>query len=589
MPTTSSPRLLVVDDEQLNRDVLRSALGRAGYDVVTTDGGAAALDLLASRPVDLVLLDVMMPVVSGFDVLRQLRATPRPVHLPVIMVTALSESRDIVQALELGADDYITKPIDLPVVLARVKTQLGRSATEARLASRADRLTGLPSRSRFLEHLAEVGPAAGSTSALLLIGIDHFGDLRQSLPPDCTERALCLVADRLAEGVRSADPVAQVASRGEPACCEFDPGGTDRPLSGLEDLARVAQDQFAVLLTGLVRLSDAHKASTRLIRHLRRPIAVGGDSVVISVSVGIAPGPAPDGDGKAWLGNAETALHEARRQGDGGTAWFDEQTRNIIRRRFALLSELRTAIAENQFALHYQPIVELATGRIAEAEALVRWVHPRRGLVSPAEFIPLAEETGLIVPLGDLLFRQACRQMRAWDDAGGVLAGLCVNVNLSARQLLNPSLVDDMLGTLAEAGIAASRIELEITESAVMVDPEQAAAVFERLRQAGFRLALDDFGTGHSSMAWLLKFGVHRLKVDRSFLQQGGQPLLESMVALAHRLGLSALVEGIENETHIEQLQHLDCDFGQGFHFSRPVDPVQLEKHLADVRQGAVA
>ncbi|WP_374341542.1 putative bifunctional diguanylate cyclase/phosphodiesterase [Azonexus sp.] len=432
----------------------------------------------------------------------------------------------------------------------------GRKAQEARIdyLARHDPLTDLPNRLALGHHLDDTlarATRSGEQVAVLVIDLDHFKTVNDSLGHHAGDRLLAEIARRL---------------RGEidAATCLFRLGG----------------DEFAIVRSGLADADPVVELVDRVVRAIALPFDVGGCALRASPSLGISLYPGDGDDGPTLLRNADTALHFAKSRGRNNHQFFAEPMKAAVNRRLHVESELWQALAENQLELHYQPQVDLLAGRIVAVEALVRWRHPQRGLVAPGEFIPVAEECGLIVPLGHWVLLAACRQARAWRDAGIELGGVAVNI--SALQFHLPDFAQSVRAVLAETGLPPACLELEITETTLMRDADAAAETMAQLKAMGVMLAIDDFGTGYSSLAYLRRFPVDRLKIDRSFVADiGGErdssSLVGSIVALGHALGLELVAEGVERPEQAEFLQLLECQRVQGYHFYRPLLADQLE------------
>src|ERR1700752_3758100 len=466
----SMTTLLVVDDELLNRDVLQRRLERVGYRVLANDSGPSALAIASAQHVDLVLLDVMMPGMDGIETLRRLRQSRAISELPVIMVTAKDGADEVVQALDAGANDYVTKPVDLAVAHARIRTQL--------TARRADPLTGLPNRLLFMERVNEQiahGSAAGAFEfAVFFLDVDRFKIINDSLGHAAGDELLMGISRRLEQSLRSTDTIAR-----------FD---------GECTLARLGGDEFTGLLTGVRNVVDARLVAERLVAAVARPFALEGREVVATVSVGVVMADARYRRAEDMVRDADTAMYRAKDRGKARCELFDISMLAAAEERLLIESDLRRAIEREEFQLHYQPIVTLSDQQLSGFEALVRWQHPTRGLVPPNGFIPIAEETGLIVPIGLWVLREACRQMLTWDGEFAECANLIINVNLSARQCRHPTLVSDVARVLAETGLDPQRLKLAVTERPVLEVSEDVIAVLTALRGLGVQLGLDDFG-----------------------------------------------------------------------------------------------
>jgi diguanylate cyclase (GGDEF)-like protein/PAS domain S-box-containing protein len=683
--------LLVVDDNEPNRDALSRRLRQRGFTVAVAADGAEALALAAASAFDLILLDVEMPGLSGLDVLAQIRRTHSQTQLPVIMVTARTQGADIVEAFSLGANDYVTKPIDFPVLLARItthlshkraveslreseeryalamrgandglwdwnlttnqvywsprwKTMLGYEETgigsgpeewfsrvhhddltrvrdgvqahlsngrghyesehrilhrdgtfrwvlcrgaatrnDAGVATRlagsltdvtetkvADALTGLPNRLLFDDLLERAikrrARRPGYLFALLVLGLDRFKTVNHSLGLLTADRLLVAVAGRLQASLRSTDAVTRAGH-----------GFT---------LARLGGDEFTVLLDDIADVSDAMRVAGRLQSALQEPFDVDGQEVFTSASVGIAVSTTGYECPDQILRDAAIALHRAKAQGSAHCELFDSAMRDRAVSRLQLETDLRRAIEHRAFEVHYQPIVAIASGEIAGFEALMRWRHPDRGPVSPAEFIPIAEDTGMIFQMGRLALTESCRQMAAWQRRFGARAPAFICVNVSSRQFADAELAAQIEAILQDTGLSPAKLKLEITESAFLGDVTGAQVTLRRLQSMGVAWSLDDFGTGYSSLSYLQRLHVDTVKIDRSFvsrmgLERNGSEMVGAIVALAHNLGMDIVAEGVETLEQLAQLQALECEFAQGFYFSKAVDAAAAEALIA--------
>jgi diguanylate cyclase (GGDEF)-like protein/PAS domain S-box-containing protein len=428
-----------------------------------------------------------------------------------------------------------------------------------------DALTGLANRTLFRDRVEHALARAGrmqSTVAVLFLDLDHFKTINDSLGHAEGDRLLVAIAGRLLNATRGADTV-----------------------------ARLGGDEFAILLEDVGQEQDAVIVAERITEAMRRPVHIAGKDVLASTSIGIARCSAGE-SADALLRNADLAMYMAKRHGKRHWRIFEPAMHAAARERLELEADLRIALDRGEFHFLYQPVVELQSGRIVGAEALIRWQHPQRGMVPPLSFIHVAEETDLIFALGRWGLSEACRQARTWDEAGVTAASgkpLNVMVNLSARQLQQTGLASHVAAALLESGIEPSRLIVEITESAVMQNSESTMAMLHALHELGVEIAMDDFGTGYSSLSHLQRFPIDCLKIDRSFVNGLGSnrndtALVRTVVALGHTLALRTVAEGIETEQQRETLIALGCEFGQGYLFARPLEPDQL---VALIEQGA--
>lgn len=412
-----------------------------------------------------------------------------------------------------------------------------------------DELTGLANRALFhdrLEQSLHYAHRSGRIVAVLLLDLDRFKIINDSLGHSFGDKLLSAVARRLDRVVRDTDTV-----------------------------ARLGGDEFVLLLAEVAEADDVGLLASRILRDLAEPYRIEGREVALGASLGISLYPRDSDDGATLIRNADIAMYRAKQEGGGMFSFFSPEMNQRAMETMEIESALRLALERNEFTLHYQPKVDLESGRISGCEALIRWNHPRRGVVAPADFIPLAEETGLIVPIGTWVLREACRQLRAWQ-AAGLSMTTSVAVNLSARQFRREDLPRLVREILAETGLEPRLLELEMTESMVMADHARVLSVMEELVRIGVRLSLDDFGTGYSSFAHLSRFPINHLKIDRSFIRQivvdpNSATIATSIIAMAHRMRLRSIAEGVETEAQLAYLRKQGCDEIQGYLISRPL------------------
>ena len=438
-----------------------------------------------------------------------------------------------------------------------------RKRAEERLLHDAlhDALTGLPNRALFMDHLRLAVERARRREsrqfAVLFLDLDRFKVINDSLGHMVGDQLLVGIAHRLEDCLRPGDLV-----------------------------ARLGGDEFTVLLEDIGSVSEATAVAERLQRELSRPFALAGREVFTTVSIGIAPSTVGHDRPENFLRDADTAMYCAKMLGKARHEVFDKNMHARAVTQLQLETDLRRAVEREEFFVQFQPIVSLETGGIRSFEALVRWRHPEHGLISPGAFIPVAEETGLIVPLGRWVLTEACRQMRLWQTQHPERPPLSVSVNLSSKQFTQPDLIAQIQQALEETGLAPSSLKLEITESVVMENIEKAAEMLRELRALGVELSIDDFGTGYSSLSYLHRFPIDTLKIDRSFVTRMAEnnenmEIVRTIVMLAHNLKMNVVAEGVETEQQLMQLMALGCGYAQGFYFSKPLDAKIATRLLA--------
>jgi len=601
-------RLLIVDDVSDNRTLLTRRFERRGFEVVEADSGFTAIELIDKEPFDLVLLDVMMPGIDGMETLKRIRSRKSASALPVIMVTAKTGSSHIVDALELGANDYVTKPVDFAVAFARVNTQISRKRAEQQvlLANEAlhkaneelerrveertsrlidanqrlkveiatreesqarsqylahhDSLTGLGNRLLFREQL-EVALRDVSTTphplAVLFLDLDGFKAINDALGHSIGDMLLKSIATRIRNIL-------------EP---------TDR-------IARLGGDEFAILQASIPQPSSSIALAEKLIEIIGQSCSIDDHDVTVGASVGIAVAHPGDINTETFLKSADLAMYSAKSDGRGTYRMFDPEMDAIVQARRGLERDMRTALVQDGFRLFYQPLVNLQTKKVTTFEALMRWQHPERGTVPPSIFIPVAEEMGLIVQLGEWALRQACAEAIEWPDR------ICVSVNLSPLQFSKGNLVSTVMSALASSGLPASRLELEITESVLLEKSERNISVLNQLRHLGVRISMDDFGTGYSSIGYLRSFPFDKIKIDQSFVKdvlvdEGSLAIVRAIAGLGVSFGMTTTAEGVETEEQMRCLNLEGCIEVQGYLFSKPVPANEIAgllESLADRR-----
>jgi diguanylate cyclase (GGDEF)-like protein len=444
---------------------------------------------------------------------------------------------------------------------ARMAASLQEANEELQRMALQDGLTRLPNRLLLEDRLGQAiahAQRSRAVCAVLFVDLDRFKTVNDTLGHFVGDELLKGVAARLLSSVRSADTV-----------------------------SRIGGDEFVVLLAEMSQADDAEKAAAKVLAALSQPFQVLGHELVITSSIGISLFPFHGKDARALITNADAAMYGVKKSGRNSFQFFSEENTTFFPERLKMEHELRQAVARRQFELHYQPRVDVATGATLGMEALLRWRHPEKGLVMPDDFIPLAEETGLILPIGDWVLQEACRQNKAWQSKG--LRPLRVSVNISALQFQQKSLLDGIADALRRSGLDPAWLEVEITESVVMQKASEAIGTLQELARMGVHISIDDFGTGYSSLSYLKRFPLHTLKIDRSFVRdlstnQDDATIVVAIVAMAHNLRLKVVAEGVETADQLRLLHALGTDEYQGYHHSRPVAAAEFEVILAQLR-----
>lgn len=564
------PKLLIIDDEEQIRQLLMDLLGSL-YDCCTASSAEESLAALSEQTFDLVISDIDMGRMSGLELVPRVHSLS-----PDTVVVMISGNQDIefaIQALRVGAFDYITKPIDLRHVEASVERALKHSELlkekrrykeqlEELLQKRTaqvdwlayyDTVTQLPNRALFEDRLTQacsIAKSNGQSLGVLFISLDQFKKVNDSLGHGPGDGLLREFAERLKSCISKSDTV-----------------------------ARFGSDEFALLKTQIGDTNDVIETIGSLSQVLRFSFDLPGHELYATASVGVSMFPIDGEDCHTLLKNAGAALYKAKKSGGANYQFFTADMHELATRRLALETNLRRAIQNEEFLIHYQPRVSVDSLAITGVEALVRWQHPQFGLVSPSEFIPLAEDTGLIVPIGEWVLRKACEQNRRWQEMG--FAPIQVAVNISGRQFHDRDLSQTVVSILNDSGLAPHHLELELTESSIMQNEEFAANVLTRWRNMGINISIDDFGTGVSSLASLKRLPIGALKIDQSFVRDANMDpddaaIVMAIITLAHNLRLRVVAEGVETEEQLRFLQLLRCDEIQGYFFSKPLPAEKL-------------
>ncbi|BAW80314.1 diguanylate phosphodiesterase [Candidatus Nitrosoglobus terrae] len=546
-------RILIVDDDRAMRMALRNVLEAGNYQIEEGVNGDQALAVCERQMPDLVLMDAMMPILDGFEACAQIRNLPSGQHTPVLIITALDDEHSIERAFAVGATDYISKPVNFAVLRQRVARLLDASHAEKNIYQLAyyDPLTGLANRTLFKKYLEELmaNPLSeDELSAVLFLDLDRFKLVNDTLGHDIGDLLLKAAADRIVHCLRSGDKV-----------------------------ARLGGDEFTIILEGIRSREIIANIATKICNVLSKPFSFMGQEIYIGVSIGISLYPGDGEDVSTLIKHADTAMFRAKERGSD-YQFYEKGMGMAAANQLALEADLRKGFDRGEFLLYYQPQVDLYTEKLAGMEVLIRWQHPERGLILPSEFIPQAEETGLILPISEWVLHEACSQMQAWLQGG--IDPFYISVNVSGRELEERGFVDKILAVLEKTGLPPEWLELEITESLAMKSAEKVIPKLQKLREKGVNLAIDDFGTGYSSLNYLKNLPIHTLKIDRCFVQDiinnpGDATVITGIIALAHSLGLKVVAEGVETYEQKVFLKDHRCDLIQGFYLSQPL-PVSI-------------
>jgi diguanylate cyclase (GGDEF)-like protein/PAS domain S-box-containing protein len=699
------PVVLVVDDDAAQRMLMVEILVENNLIVEEAGDGVEALAVFSRILPVLVLMDVKMPHMDGFAACTEMRRMPGGMDVSIVLVTGLEDMDSIQKSFDAGATDFITKPVNWPLLQHRVlyllragkalrdlrqsekrlsiaqkAAKLGnwdwdfhkesvscseqmfrvfglqpvqgrvsyemfldyvhpdekeevrdvvqkamrnkksysreyriiladgstrniydqawveyddqggpvsmygtvqdiseqkQSEERIRFLAYYDSLTGLPNRQLFVKHLKQallVASRTGGKMALLYIGLDRFKRINDTMGHSTADELLKKIADLLARVIRSSDIF----------------GKFDVSSEANFTLSRLTGDEFSILLTGLTEEEHAIRVALRILSILQLPISLGGQEVTVSCSIGISLFPGDSQDGEILLQNGHMAMSHAKKDGGNIFKFFSHDMNDRAVERMNLEVNLKKALQQEEFVLFYQPQVDLSSGKLSGFEALLRWQHPTTGLMAPFKFIPVAEESGLIIPIGEWVLREACRQAVVWQQAGHT--PIRMGVNIASQQFEQSDFVPSVIQALRDSGLSPSLLELELTEGSIMKDIDKAIHTLVQLKEVGVFLSVDDFGTGYSSLNYLKRFPLNTLKIDRSFVMDittdpNDAAIVTAIIAMARSLGLSTIAEGVETSEQIQFLRDHLCDEMQGFFVSKPVPANEAERFLAQRKE----
>ena len=550
------PVVVLADDDPSIRLMIRHVLESEEFDIVEAADGIEAIKAVEKHHPALVLLDAVMPGIDGFTTCKQIKDKGHT-DIPVMMITGLDDDASVERAYDVGAIDFITKPIKWAVLKHRVKSVVAAVVAERKveLLAYRDTLTNLPNRLLFadrLEHSIDRAARHRESMALLLVDMDDFKLVNDSFGHDAGDKLIKAVGDLLSRSLRRADTV-----------------------------ARLGGDEFAVIVEGIDGVEDAISIADNLSTILEHNVRLEDQETFTGASIGIALYPDDGIDARTLLKNADTALFRAKENGRHCFQFYKPEMSVTAMERLELENSMRKALDEDQFVVYYQPTIDIHKNEIVGVEALLRWEHPDKGIIKPSDFVPLAEDCGLIVPIGEKLIRTAARQIKVWKDEG--FENQNVSINIAPRQFRDMDIVALFKEVIHEHDLDGSYFTVEVVESALLDNAGDVESKLKTLSGMGITIALDDFGTGFASLAYLKDFPVDIVKIDRIFIE--GTPdsrentaVVEAIAGVTRGLRLRLLAEGIENERQLQMLKGLGCQLGQGYYWSKALPADQYEQ-----------
>ncbi len=554
-----APVVLIADDDPAIRLVLRYTMEQSGYHVIEVENGQEALQSVIDHSPDLILMDAVMPVMDGFCATEAIKKIIECQATPILMATSLDDDQSIARAFEVGASDYITKPFNWSVLKHRTARMISAAKAEKEIRHLAyhDVLTGLPNRMLFMDRIDQAISRAqreDSKFGLLFLDIDHFKVINDSMGHAAGDELLNIVSQRLTSVLRKTDTV-----------------------------ARLGGDEFTIIIEALDQEKSVAAVAKNILTALEQPVEINQKNVHIGGSIGISLYPQDGDDFGTLLKNADIAMYRAKELGRQTFQFYVHEMSLKAMQRLDLENQIRSALKNEEFVVYYQPKVDLVSGQCRGMEALVRWQHPQRGLLAPLEFIPLAEETGLIIELDEWVMANACQQFKKWQVAGYPVNQL--SINISARHFKEGNLLSFCRKNIVRIELSPEFIEIELTESALMDNHDSAKKILDEIHEMGVHIALDDFGTGYASMAYLKEFPFDTVKLDRSFIKdlpddKESAAIVNAMIQLAKALDLNVVAEGIETDMQKRFLREHDCMYGQGYLWSEPVCAEKFEQKI---------
>jgi diguanylate cyclase (GGDEF)-like protein len=550
------PIVVLADDDPSIRLMVRHVLESEDFDIVEASDGLEALKAVEKHHPALVLLDAVMPGIDGFTTCQQIKDKGHT-DIPVMMITGLDDDASVERAYEVGAIDFITKPIKWAVLKHRVKSVVAKVVAErkVKLLAYRDTLTGLPNRLLFADRLEQAvvrSERTRTSMALMLVDIDDFKLVNDSFGHDAGDKLIKAVGDLISKSLRRADTI-----------------------------ARLGGDEFAVIIEGIEGPEDAISIADNLTTILEHNVRLDDQETYTSASIGIAVYPGDGNDARALLKNADTAMYRAKESGRHCFQFYKPEMSVSAMERLDLENSLKAAFENDEFLIHYQPVIDIHKNEVVGVEALLRWQHPEKGMIQPTDFVKVVEDCGLIVALGEWMIHSVCKQIKLWQDAG--LEKQNVSINLSPRQFKEQDLVTLFTQAMAENGIDGGSLSVEVTERTLIDNVGEVEATLKKLRAMGLKILLDDFGTGYASLAYLKEFPVDVVKIDEAFIagipdNQDDSAIVDAIAGLTRGLKLALHAEGVENERQLNVLKGLGCQFGQGYYWSKPLPGNEYEQ-----------
>ncbi len=550
------PVVVLADDDPSIRLMVRHVLESEDFDIIEASDGLEAIKAIEKHHPALILLDAVMPGIDGFTTCQKIKESGHT-DIPVIMITGLDDDASVERAYEVGAIDFITKPIKWAVLKHRVKSVVAKVIAERKvqLLAYRDTLTNLPNRLLFADRLEQAvirSERSHTSMALMLVDIDDFKLVNDSFGHDAGDKLIKAVGQLISRSLRRADTI-----------------------------ARLGGDEFAVIIEGIDGADDAISIADNLTTILEHNVRLDDQETYTSASIGIAIYPEDGKDARTLLKNADTAMFRAKENGRHCFQFYKPEMSVSAMERLDLENSLKAAFENDEFLIHYQPVVDIHKNEIASVEALLRWQHPDKGMIKPSDFISVVEDCGLIVALGEWLIFSVCKQIRVWQDAG--LKDQQVSINLTPRQFKEQDLVALFTQAIAEQNIDASSLSVEVTERTLIDNVGEVESTLKKLRKMGITVMLDDFGTGYASLAYLKEFPIDVVKIDRAFIaeipdSQEDSAIVDAIAGLTRGLKLALLAEGVENERQLNALKSIGCQYGQGYYWSKALPGDEYEQ-----------